>query len=86
MKEGDIIEWRGVNKTHRGKVIRNDSGSLSVRWRPERPFHSRISDSQNPQNSFRHDLQTTNPASKIAERETKAVMLGANPGHTLFLI
>ena len=26
---------------------------------------------------------TTNPASKIAERETKAVMLGANPGHTL---
>lgn len=28
---------------------------------------------------------TTNPASKIAERETKAVMLGANPGHTLFI-
>jgi len=27
---------------------------------------------------------TTNPASKIAERETKAVMLGANPGRTLF--
>ena len=28
---------------------------------------------------------TTNPASKIAERETKAVMLGANPGRTLFI-
>lgn len=27
---------------------------------------------------------TTNPASKIAERETKAVMLGANPGRTLY--
>ena len=22
MKEGDIIEWRGVNKIHRGKVVR----------------------------------------------------------------
>ena len=25
MKEGDIIEWRGVNKTIRGKMIRNES-------------------------------------------------------------
>ena len=25
MKEGDIIEWRGLNKTYRGKVIRNRS-------------------------------------------------------------
>lgn len=24
MKEGDIIEWRGVNKTIRGKVIKSD--------------------------------------------------------------
>ena len=22
MKEGDIIEWRGVNKIHRGNVVR----------------------------------------------------------------
>lgn len=28
MKEGDIIEWRGVNKTYRGKVIRNESGEF----------------------------------------------------------
>ena len=28
MKEGDIIEWRGVNKTHLGKVIRHESGEL----------------------------------------------------------
>ena len=25
MKEGDIIEWRGVNKTIRGKVIKDDA-------------------------------------------------------------
>ena len=24
MKPGDIIEWRGVNKTIRGKVIKSD--------------------------------------------------------------
>ena len=28
MKEGDIIEWRGANKTYRGKVIRNESGEF----------------------------------------------------------
>ena len=28
MKEGDIIEWRGENKTHLGKVIRNESGEF----------------------------------------------------------
>ena len=28
MKERDIIEWRGVNKTSRGKVIRNESGEF----------------------------------------------------------
>ena len=28
MKEGDIIEWKGVNKTNRGKVIRNESGEF----------------------------------------------------------
>ena len=27
MKEGDIIEWRGVNKTIRGKVIKSDTSS-----------------------------------------------------------
>lgn len=25
MKEGDIIEWRGVNKIHQGKVIKCDT-------------------------------------------------------------
>ena len=24
MKEGDIIEWKGVNHIHRGKVIKSD--------------------------------------------------------------
>lgn len=24
MKEGDTIEWRGVNKTHRGKIVKSD--------------------------------------------------------------
>ena len=24
MKEGDIIEWRGANRIHRGKVIKSD--------------------------------------------------------------
>ena len=28
MKEGDIIEWRGLNKTIRGKVIRDKSGEF----------------------------------------------------------
>ena len=28
MKEGDIVEWRGVNKTIWGKVIRNESGEF----------------------------------------------------------
>ena len=28
MKEGDIIEWRGENKTLGGKVIRNESGEF----------------------------------------------------------
>ena len=28
MKEGDIIEWRGLNKTYWGKVIRNESGEF----------------------------------------------------------
>ena len=28
MKEGDIIEWRGLNKNYRGKVIRNESGEF----------------------------------------------------------
>ena len=27
MKEGDIIEWRCVNKTIRGKVIKSDTDS-----------------------------------------------------------
>ena len=28
MKEGDIIEWRGLNKTYRGNVILNESGEF----------------------------------------------------------
>ena len=28
MKQVDIIEWRGLNKTHRSKVIRNESGEI----------------------------------------------------------
>ena len=27
MKEGDIIEWRGANRIHRGKVIKSDTSS-----------------------------------------------------------
>ena len=27
MKEGDIIEWRGANRIHRGKVIKSDISS-----------------------------------------------------------
>ena len=27
MKVGDIIEWRGVNRVHRGKVIKNNISS-----------------------------------------------------------
>lgn len=27
MKEGDIIEWRGVNRIHRGKLIKSDTSS-----------------------------------------------------------
>lgn len=27
MKVGDIIEWRGVNRVHRGKVIENNISS-----------------------------------------------------------
>lgn len=29
-KEGDIIEWRGVNKIHRGKVILKDGEMLCM--------------------------------------------------------
>ena len=25
MKEGDIIEWKGVNSIHRGRVIKSDT-------------------------------------------------------------
>ena len=28
MREGDIIEWRGVNKTIRGKVIKDEKGDF----------------------------------------------------------
>lgn len=27
MKEGDIIEWKGVNRIQRGKVIKSDTDS-----------------------------------------------------------
>lgn len=29
-KEGDIIEWRGVNKIHQGKVILKDGEMLCI--------------------------------------------------------
>lgn len=28
MKPGDIIEWRGVNRVHRGKVIKDEKGDF----------------------------------------------------------
>lgn len=31
MREGDIIEWRGLNKTHRGKVVLDESGEFVCR-------------------------------------------------------
>ena len=27
MKEGDIIEWKGVNRIHRGKVVRCETNT-----------------------------------------------------------
>lgn len=38
MKEGDIIEWRGLNKTHRGKVIRNESGEFVCQMETGKTF------------------------------------------------
>ena len=38
MKEGDIIEWRGVNKTYRGKVIRNESGQFVCQMETGKTF------------------------------------------------
>lgn len=29
MKVGDVIEWRGVNRVHRGKVIINPNKEIS---------------------------------------------------------
>lgn len=31
MKEGDLIEWKGMNKTIRGTVVRNASGDFVCR-------------------------------------------------------
>lgn len=31
MKEGDIIEWRGVNKVHHGTVTKSENGEFYVR-------------------------------------------------------
>ena len=56
MKEGDIIEWRGVNKTIRGKVIKVEKVILSVSWTMGASFLSRISVTQDLQNSLRYDL------------------------------
>ena len=38
MKEGDIIEWKGVNKTHQGKVIRNESGEFVCQMESGKTF------------------------------------------------
>ena len=40
MKEGDIIEWRGANRIHRGKVIKSDTSSegFIVRLDNGKPF------------------------------------------------
>ena len=38
MKEGDIIEWRGLNKTHRGKVIRSESGEFVCQMETGKTF------------------------------------------------
>ena len=43
MKEGDIIEWKGVNRIHRGKVIKSDTDMVA-------PFLSRLSEGQGQQN------------------------------------
>ena len=52
MKEGDIIEWRGVNKTIRGKVIKSDTDSADTwsSWTMVAPFLSRLSGGQGQQN------------------------------------
>lgn len=31
MKAGDIIEWRGANKTHHGTLTQNEKGEWVVR-------------------------------------------------------
>lgn len=31
MKEGDIIEWRGLNKSYRGTLTRSEEGEWIVR-------------------------------------------------------
>lgn len=31
MKEGDIIEWRGLNKTLRGRVAKSENGEFYVK-------------------------------------------------------
>ena len=56
MKEGDIIEWRGANKTIRGKVIKDEKVILSVSWTMGASFLSRISVTQDLQNSLKYDL------------------------------
>lgn len=31
MKEGDVIEWRGLNKSYRGTLTRSEEGEWIVR-------------------------------------------------------
>ena len=38
MKEGDIIEWKGVNRTHRGKVILKESGEFVCQMETGKTF------------------------------------------------
>lgn len=38
MREGDIIEWRGVNVTQHGRVTRTEADELLVRMENGRTF------------------------------------------------
>ena len=49
MKEGDIIEWRGVNNTIRGKVIKDEKGDFVCQWTMCASFLSMISGMQDLQ-------------------------------------
>lgn len=56
MKEGDIIEWKGANKTIRARSSRIRKVILSVSWTMDASFLSRISVTQDLQNSLRYEV------------------------------